>query len=179
MNLRDAAAAEAALKALYDAIGEELKAVRAGVQAGLGEAEEATGTRQIKATLSDGTVVAKISLSEPKPIAVVEDEDKFLAWVREHHPGEVERRFITTVRPAFRDQLLTHMAKAGAAEVVDTETGVVEAVPGVELHTPRERSHSLRFEKGGREALAAAWRSGALPIPGIAGPPAIEPPEHT
>lgn len=160
--LKDNATREAVLKALYDAIGDELKACRAQVQAGLDEAQETSGTRQIEAPLPNGSVVAKISLTDPKPTASVADEAAFLAWVRDSHPSEVERRFVTEVRPAFATRVLAEMTAAGTPRVVDTETGEVHDVPGVEIRATRARSHSVRFEKTGREDIAHAYRSGLL-----------------
>jgi hypothetical protein len=162
MSLKDAAAREAVLRTLYDAIGEELKAARAEVQAGLDSAQQDTGVRQITATLPDGTVVAKVNLSDPKPEAIVIDEDKFTAWVRDHHPQNIVRRFITEVRPAFTTALLAEMTAAGVAQWCDRETGEVHEVPGVEIRATRSRTHSVRFEKSGRADVAEAWRSGRL-----------------
>lgn len=162
MTLKDNTTREAVLKALADAIAEELKACRAAVQAGLDEAQETSGTRQIEATLPDGTVVAKISLTDPKPTAGVTDEGAFLAWVRDTHPSEIERQFVTSVRPAFATRVLAEMTAAGTPRVVDTETGEVHDVPGVQIRATRSRSHSVRFEKTGREDIAAAYRSGRL-----------------
>jgi hypothetical protein len=162
MTLKDAAAREAILRTLYDAIGEELKAAREEVQAGLDEAQKQAGVRQIVAELPDGKVVAKVSLSDPKPTAVVADEDKFLAWVRDHHPANVVRKFVTEVRPAFTSALLAEMTAAGVAQWCDRETGEVHDVPGVEIRATRSRTHSVRFEKSGREDVAAAWQAGLL-----------------
>lgn len=161
MSLRDHAAREAILKALYDAIGDELKACRADVQAGLDEAQETSGTRQIVATLPDGTVVAKISLTEPKPEARVTDEAAFTAWAVKAYPSEIKREYVgvvTSVQPAFTTRLLGQMTAAGVP--CDPDTG--ELVPGVEIRATRGRSHSVRFEKTGREDVGEAWRRGEL-----------------
>lgn len=158
VNLKALAQREAVLKALYETIGEELKSCRAQVQAGIDEAAETTGLRQIVAELPDGTVVAKIGLSDPKPEARVVDEAAFLAWVRESHPGEVERRLVTEVRPAFEAKLLSEMTGAGVP--CDPSTG--EVVPGVQIRATRSRTHAVRFEKQGRADVAAAWQAGQL-----------------
>lgn len=158
MSLKDNAAREAVLKALHDAIGDELKACRADVQSGLNDAQDTAGVRQIVATLPDGTVVAKISLTDPKPTAVVTDHKAFTDWVRDTHPSEVKREVVTTVQPAFTTRLLGEMTAAGVP--CDPNTG--ELVPGVEIRATRARSHSVRFEKAGREDIGEAWRAGAL-----------------
>ncbi len=162
MSLATAAAREAVLKALSDRIGEELKAVRLEVQAGL---DEATGVRQVAATLPDGTLVAKISLTDPTPAATVADPDTFLAWVRDHHPAgdaNIVRRFVTEIRPAFTTALLGEITAAGVPQWCNQETGEVHDVPGVEIRATRGRSHSVRFEKDGRDLVAKAWQAGQL-----------------
>lgn len=165
MSLKDAAAREAVLKALHDAIGDELKAARAEVQAGLDEAKDSAGVRQIAASLPDGTVVAKISLTDPAPAAVVTDPEAYLAWVRDHHPAgpdNITRRFVTEVRPAFTTVLLGELTAAGTPQWCNPETGELHTVPGVEIRATRARSHSVRFEKTGRAEVARAWQAGQL-----------------
>lgn len=161
MSLADIAATEAVLKALHDEIGDRLKAVRADMQAGL---DSADGVRQVAATLPDGTLVAKISLTDPTPAAQVTDPAAFTAWVRDHHPdkGAIVRRFVVEVRPATQTALLAEITAAGVPQWCDAETGEVHTVPGVEIRPTRSRSHSVRFEKAGREQVARAWQAGEL-----------------
>lgn len=158
MDMQQLALEEAALKALSDAIGDRLKQVKADMQ----EALDTTGASRVEAKLPDGTKVATISMTTPKPAAVVTDPDKFLAWVREHSPANIVTRLVTEVRPAYTTALLAEMTAAGVAEVADKETGVVEEVAGVEVRATRSRGHSVRPVDGGREAIAEAWQSGAL-----------------
>ncbi|WBP89482.1 hypothetical protein [Kitasatospora cathayae] len=161
MNLADLAAREAVLKALADEIGDQLKAVRAEVQT---ELDKNRGVQQVAAVLPDGRQVAKVSLTDPAPAAVVTDPEAFAAWVRDHHPdkGAVTRRFVLEVRPATQAALLAEMTAAGVPQWCDKETGEVHTVPGVEIRATRARSHSVRFDTGGRGRVAEAWRSGAL-----------------
>ncbi|MEU4256314.1 hypothetical protein AB0B42_00460 [Streptomyces fradiae] len=168
MDMQQLALESAALKALGDAITERQKEVRAAMQ----EALETSGASRVEAKLPDGTKVATVSATSPKPTAVVVDPDKFLAWVRENSPHNVVTRLVTEVRPAYTTALLAEMTAAGVAEVADKETGVVEEVPGVEVRATRSRGHSVRPVDGGREAIAEAWRTGALAhltIPQISG----------
>lgn len=174
-NLLELAREEATLKALADVVTDRLKAVRAETQAALDEAEGQTGTRQVAAKLPDGTPIATISLTDPKPEAKVTDADAFQAWVMEAFPGEIERRFVAEVRSAFLAKVLDEMTAAGVARVVDKETGELHDVPGVEVRATRSRNHSLRFKPGGREDVAAAWRAGTLSLPGVIGAAAVEP----
>jgi hypothetical protein len=158
MDMQELALEEAALKTLADAIGDRLKDVKAQMQEALNE----TGASRVEAKLPDGTKVATISMTSPKPAAVVTDPDLYLKWVREHSPANITSRLVTEVRPAYTTALLAEMTAAGTAEVADKETGVVEEVPGVEIKATRSRTHSVRPVDGGREAIAEAWRTGAL-----------------
>ncbi|MEU9760242.1 hypothetical protein AB0D98_10840 [Streptomyces sp. NPDC047987] len=158
MNLQQLALEEAALKALADTVNDRLKAVKAEMQ----EALTTGGVGRVDATLPDGTKVATISRTDPKPAATVVDPEAFLAWVRANSPHNVVSRLVTEVRPAYQAALLAEMTAAGTAEVSDKETGVVEEVPGVEIRATRSTTHSVRPTKTGRDQIAEAWRSGAL-----------------
>lgn len=173
MNLRDLALEEATLKALADMVKERLTTVRAELQSGLDTAEKEAGTRQIAATLPDGTTVATLSLTDPNPEAKVIDPDAFKAWVIEFFPSEIERRFVTEVREAFTTKLLAEMTAAGVPRVVDKDTGELHDVPGVAVKATRSRNHSLRFKPTGRSDIASAWQSGGLQLPGVTGPAQI------
>lgn len=158
MDMQQLALEEAALKTLADVIGDQLKTVRAQMEEALTE----TGASRVEAKLPDGTKVATISRTDPKPAAVVVDSDLFLKWVREHSPANVTSRLVTEVRPAYATGLMAEMTAAGVAQWADRETGEVHDVPGVEIKATRARGHSVRPVDGGRDAIAEAWRSGAL-----------------
>lgn len=160
-QLTKLASDEAVLRALADAVNDRLKTVRADMQAAL---DATGGVRQVAATLPDGTEVAKVSLTDPKPEAVITDADAFRDWVLKSAPTEVKRevRVVTEVRDSYKALLLNQMTAAGRPEVCDKETGVVEEVPGVEVRATRARSHSVRFSKTGKGAIGEAWRNGKL-----------------
>lgn len=158
MDMQQLALEEAALKALSDAIGDRIKEVKADMQ----EALDSTGASRVEAKLPDGTKVATISKTEPKPAAVVVDPEKFLAWVREHSPANVVSRLVTEVRPAYTAALLAELTATGVPVWADKETGEAVDVDGVEIKATRGRTHSVRPVDGGCEAIAKAWRSGAL-----------------
>lgn len=158
MNLSELALEEAALKTLADTVMDRLKQVKAEMQTALTEG----GVGKVDAQLPDGRKVATISRTDPKPAAVVTDPDAFREWVRANSPHNVVSRLVTEVRPAYATALLAEMTAAGTAEVSDRETGVVEAVPGVEIRATRSTSHSVRPTKDGRDLIAEAWRTGAL-----------------
>ena len=157
-DLQQLALEEAALKTLADAVNDRLKEVKTAMQ----EALVDTGASRVEAKLPDGTKVATISRSDPKPAAVVTDEKAFLDWVRKYSPHNVTTRLVTEVRPAYTAALLAEMTAAGAAVVADKETGVVEDVPGVDIRATRSLTHSVRPTKDGPERIAAAWRDGQL-----------------
>lgn len=158
MDMQQLALQEAALKALSDMVGDQLKATRAAMQ----EAMDTTGASRVAAALPDGTKVGTISATEPKPAAMVTDPDKFLAWVREHSKPNVVSRVVTEVRPAYQAALLAEMTAAGVAEWADRDTGEVFEVPGVEIKATRGRGHSVRLTDDGPDLIGAAWRTGAL-----------------
>lgn len=166
MSLKDAAARAAWLATLADAVDKELKAAKKEVEAGLKAAKEATGTRQVGAELPDGTLVAKVTLVTPAPAAVVTDAKALLAWMRDHHPEQIASRLVVEVRPAFLDGLLKEMTAAGVPRWCDKETGELHQVPGVEMQG-RAAYQRMTFEKAGKAAIAEAWRTGRLQVPGL------------
>ncbi|MGW1533925.1 hypothetical protein [Streptomyces aureus] len=162
MNLKEAAMREAALKTLLDTVKDAYDAARKDTRAALEAAAEETGVRQMAAALPDGPDIATVSLSSGEAAAKVTDEVAFTAWVIAHYGTEVERRFVTEVRAAFRDKVLGALTAAGGIEWADPETGVIHEVPGVAIAPSRARTHSLRFKKDGRNQVMAAWREGRL-----------------
>lgn len=158
MDLAQLALEEAALKTLADAVNDRLKEVKATMQEHL----VGNGISKVDAKLPNGTKVATISRSDAKPAAVVVDDDAFLAWVRSVAPGEISTRLVTEVRPAYRTSVLAQMTAAGVARIVDTETGELHDVPGVEVRATRSLTHSVRPSTGGKDAIAEAWRNGKL-----------------
>lgn len=161
MSLKDTATRAAVLSALHDAIGAELKEARAELQAGLREARAETGTQQIGVSLPSGQDVGKATLVQPKPAAVVVDQAAFTAWVRSTRPGEIVRRFVTEVRPAWQALLLKEITAAGVAQWCDPETGELHDVPGVAMQG-RAAYTRMTVPDEGRQAIAEAWQSGEL-----------------
>jgi hypothetical protein len=162
MNLKEAAAREAALKTLLDTVKDAYDDARKATRAALETAAQETGVKQVAVSLPDGPDIATVSLSSGEAAAKVVDEEAFTAWVLANYGSEIERKFITTVRAAFTDRLLKEMTAAGAAEYADPETGVIHDVPGVEIAPARARTHSVRFKKDGRAQVMQAWREGRL-----------------
>lgn len=168
-TVRDAVTREAVLRALLDRIDKEYKAARTEVQDLLDEQQKKTGGTKFDALLPDGTKVGSASLSIGETAAQIVDDEAFTAWVRETYPSEAVVRIVKSVRAQFTARLLDEMTAAGAAQIVDPETGEMHDVPGVEIKPARKRTHSVNFLRktkarpvDGRELVAAAWRSGAL-----------------
>lgn len=157
MSLKDQAGRVAALAALAAAVDDQLKAAKQDLAFSLAE----SGVKQVAAELPDGTPVAKVIWVTPKPVAVVNDDAAFLAWVRANAPHQVETKLVTTIRPAYVTALLKEMTAAGVPQWCDTETGVLHDVPGVVIQG-RTPYQTTKFADAGKEAIAEAWRAGAL-----------------
>ncbi|GAA2861038.1 hypothetical protein [Nonomuraea rubra] len=82
--------------------------------------------------------LGKVAMTEPEPKAIVTDRDKFVAFVQETAPTEVEH--IPTVRTAYEVKVLEEALKNGAP--VDKEG---REIPGVEIGlgaTPSQRFYA-------------------------------------
>lgn len=171
MSLKDIAARAAVLSTLHDAIGDELKTAKRELEAGLKTAKAESGTQKISVSLDEAPDIGTISLVQPKASAAVVDLAKFTAWVLENFTTEIERKFVTSVKPAFQKKLLDQITAAGIAEWADPETGVVHEVPGVAMQG-RAAYTRMTIPDAGRDAIAEAWRTGKLPysaLPQITG----------
>lgn len=184
-QIKAATTREAVLKALLDQVEEAYEDARTEVQAMLDEQQKLSGGTKFDAALPDGTKVGDIGLTGGEPAAKIVDESAFVTWARERFPSEAVTKLVKSVQPAFVSGLLDEMTAAGAARVVDEETGEVLDVPGVEIKATRKRSHRLTFSrksktrpKDGRALVAEAWRAGDLApivLPALApAPPADE-----
>lgn len=176
MSLKDTARTVAALDTLHKAIGEHLKTGKQELEAGLNAAKAETGTQKISISLDDdGPDIGTVSLVQPKAAAAVSDTDAFTAWVVENFATEVERKFVTTVKPGFQKKILDQLTAAGVTDWADPETGVIHEVPGVSM-TGRAAYTRMTITDVGKAAIPQAWREGRLAsvMPAIA-PAAIEP----
>ena len=79
----------------------------------------------------------------------------------DHYASEIERKFVTEVRASFTARLLKEMTAAGVAQWADPETGEIHDVPGVEMQG-RTAYTRVTVPDVGKQAIAAAWKSGAL-----------------
>ena len=169
MSLKDTAARAAVLSTLHDAIGAELKTAKKELEAGLRTAKEETGTQKISVSLDEGQDIGTVSLVQPKAAAAVTDAEEFTAWVLENYGTEIERKFVTSVKPGFQKKILDQITAAGVAEWADPETGVIHEVPGVAMQG-RAAYTRMTVPDTGKAAIAQAWREGRL---GSAVPPSM------
>jgi hypothetical protein len=175
MNLKDTARTVAALDTLHKAIGDHLKTGKQELEAGLKAAKAETGTQKISISLDDDSPdIGTVSLVQPKAVAAVIDDEKFTAWVVENFATEVERKFVTAVKPGFQKKILDQLTAAGVTDWADPETGVIHEVPGVSM-TGRAAYTRMTITDVGKAAIPQAWREGRLAsvMPTIA-PAAIE-----
>lgn len=161
MSLKDTAARTAVLATLHAAIGDELKAAKRELEAGLRAAKADTGTQKVTISLTEQQDIGTASLVQPAAAAVVADVEKFKAWVMDHYASEIERKFVTDVRASFTARLLKEMTAAGAARWADPETGEIHDVPGVEMQG-RAAYTRLTVPDAGKQAIGQAWQAGAL-----------------
>ncbi|MFH9826759.1 hypothetical protein [Streptomyces bobili] len=173
MSLKDTARTVAVLSTLHDAIGGQLKDAKRELEAGLKAAKAETGTQKISVSLAEGHDVGTVSLVQPKAAAAIADAEAFTAWVMANYDTEITRRFVTEVKPGFQKKILSEMTAAGTAEWADPETGVIHEVPGVTMQG-RAAYTRLTVPDAGKDAIAQAWRTGALELPGVAAPAAVE-----
>lgn len=178
MSLKDTARTVAALDTLHKAIGEHLKTGKQELEAGLKAAKAETGTQKISISLDDdkgqSQDIGTVSLVQPKAAAAVSDADAFTAWVVENFTTEVERKFVTSVKPGFQKKVLDQITAAGVTDWADPETGFIHEVPGVSM-TGRAAYTRMTITDVGKDAIPQAWREGrfASVLPTIA-PAAIE-----
>lgn len=174
MSLKDTAARAAVLSTLHDAIGAELKAAKKELEEGLRAAKAETGTQKIAVSLDEGQDIGSVSLVQPRAAAAVTDVDAFTAWVVENFGTEVERKFVTTVKPGFQKKILDQLTAAGVTDWADPETGVIHEVPGVSM-SGRAAYTRMTVPDVGKAAIAQAWREGRLPavVPALT-PAAVE-----
>lgn len=161
MNVKEAAARAAVLDTLHKAIGEELKAAKRELEAGLRTAKAETGTQKVTISLDERQDIGTASLVQPAAVAAVVDPEKFKAWVMDHFASEIMREFVTSVRPAFQKKILDEVTAAGVAQWCDKDTGEVHDVPGVEMQG-RTAYTRMTVPDAGKQAIAQAWQSGAL-----------------
>jgi hypothetical protein len=163
-SLRDLAIEEAALDLLAARVAAAKKDVRARMQTALDAAAARDGVERVAAELPTGEAVATISLRKGETGPVITDEEALARWLRQTFPEQewTETRIVRTVKPWKLAELVAQMEAIGAAKIPHPATGEVLEPPGVVWKPTRARTHALTWRKGGKEATAQAWRTGAL-----------------
>lgn len=143
--------------AVLQALADRIKQVNDGTRDELLGRMNEVGAEKARAELPDGTRVASVTVAGAgkKAKAKVTDPAAFLAHVKATRPDEV----VETVRDSYRRALLDQAETNG------------EDIPGVELVDPAPYL-SCRPAKDGKDAIAAAWASGALSLPDVLALPA-------
>lgn len=154
----------AALKALLDDVKKAYEAARTEVDTQLVTLRDQLGATTLQVTVPGSEhAVAQISLSDPKPGFVI-DEDAFIDWCKHEHPTEVQVTTpapVESVRPAWRKALLARMSVIDG-QVVDKDTGRV--LQFVRVAEPGPPSTTLTWKTGGRDEVANAYRDGRLTL---------------
>jgi hypothetical protein len=150
-SLRDLALELAAITVIADSAKEAKEKLRAE----FADALEAVGADAAKANL-DGDDIAKVSLIKPKKSAVINDDQKFLKWVKDNAPTEV----VESVRDSYRKVLLEAI-EISNDEAFHPQTGEV-----LEFITIVEKSPyiSTRFQPEGRAKVIDAIAFNRLPM---------------
>ncbi|MFJ5532381.1 hypothetical protein [Streptomyces sp. NPDC093261] len=152
----------AVLKALHEAIGQQLSARRAELTEDLVKQYKANGTDRLTLNLG-GKQVATFSLKKPEATCTVSSagEADYLEYVNDTYPSEIEYVPATVrVRETFRKTHLKGLAIDGD-KAIEPKTG--EVVPGVVVIPAGDpSSFTLTFPGDGKEEIARAWREGEL-----------------
>lgn len=153
MSIRDAARDVAVMKVIADLVKDGRDAAGATLRA------EAEPGERISAKLPDGTVLGSVTLAKGRVSAKVVDERALFAWIEANRPDEIVHHQ-PTIRDSYLRHLLDQVKTTGAATTADGEV-----IPGLEA-TVGEPYPIVSLAEGAAEAVAAAWRSRVLELPG-------------
>jgi len=109
------------------------------------------------AVLPDGTSLGSITLAKGRTSARLVDDEKYLEWVLENHPEEIEQVQITRVNPGFTERLLNFARQTG--DCINPATG--EPVPGISVEEGEPYAVS-RLVADADELVTKAWQDGSL-----------------
>lgn len=155
--------------AVLKTLAEEVKTAVNGGKDGLLAEMSALKIKTLVAELPDGTEVATVTRAAGTAKPKVTDPGRFLAWVEQNRPGEIET--VRSVRESYQKALLEAIA---GTELVDPETG--EKVPGVEWadSSPYLVITFAKDGPGGQELIKRAWRAGEISLDSLLALPAPE-----
>ena len=163
--MRDAALGFALRKTIGDRVTAEVKGERLDLQDRLLQRMRDEGVKQTQVSLPDGTPVATLTVSQPRPVVEAVDPEALLEWARENRPEWVETVEHEAVA-AWTEHRLTPEALAGKG-LTQAPGGTLvtadgEAVPGLRRTTPAVKSFAVKYADGGADALVEAWLGGEL-----------------
>ena len=105
----------------------------------------------------DGELAGMVSIPKPRVTVSVTDAGKFLRWVEEHRPDEIET--VRVVRQSYADAIRRSVRERGGW--LNPETGEIEDVPGLEADQGSPTvTVSLTAEAD--DVIARAWRNGEI-----------------
>lgn len=115
-----------------------------------------------KAAVVDGTVLGHVTMAKGRKTARVANEAAVLAYVKAHHPTEIEYVALEQVRPAFLKALLDDAAKKGA--FIDSDGVVIDGLIEVVEGSPYPMS---KLADDADIAIAGLLGRGGLGVNGI------------
>lgn len=115
-----------------------------------------------KAAVVNGQVLGHVSMVKGRTTGSVANADALLAYVKAHHPTEVEEVVEERIRPAFLKSLLDDAAKKGA--FVDSDGVVIDGLIDVTQGSPYP---TRRLSEDADIQIAALLSQGSLGINGI------------
>lgn len=142
-DLQTSARKLAALKVFEDMVRAEKEGTRTATLQQL--LEEGIERMNIRMDDEPKTVLGKLTITRGRESVRIIDEKAFIAWVKEHNPGEI----VESVRESYRKALLKQVQATG------------ELPDGVELRQG-DPFPTVTLAPGATEAVLAAVRSGAI-----------------
>jgi len=133
-------------------IEQEAKKAKDSLRERLKAEMDQIGADRVKAEI-DGDQVAYVTTSKPRFKWNVQNERKFVQWVKDNLPGEI----VESVRESSREIILNKFTYLDDV-VIDLNGEVVDWLTGDES----EPYLSTRFSADGRETLKNAFQSGQL-----------------
>lgn len=116
-----------------------------------------------KAAVVDGAVLGHVTMAKGRKTARVADEAALLAWVKAHHPTEIEVvPAVERVQPGFLKHLLDEAAKKGAH--IDSDGVVIDGLIDVTEGDPYPISKPT---DDADITIAGLLKRGALGVSGL------------
>ena len=133
-------------------IEQEAKKAKDALRARLKAEMDTLGADRVKAEI-DGSQVAYVTTSHPKFKWNVQNERKFVQWVKDNCPGEI----VESVRESSVDYILNKFTYQDDL-VIDPNGQIVDWLEG----SQSEPYLMTKFAADGRETLKSAFQSGQL-----------------